>query len=177
MDSRLPLLEKFKIVELTKYDVEPNDKDDLISELNLVYCQTMKQHKEQGIDIVEPYLFKSLHNRVKQHIRESKKNNRINDNKVIALPEGADNWIYDMRQGDKITYRHNGKLEIMIEQDREVDDKCMKCLNDIQRKIIDLYYNMNMTNDEIGKIYNISVSTVKRIKREALLIMRDCMNG
>ena len=195
MDNYLPLYGKYIKEELCKYDIIKDDREDLVNELWITYDDIIKEYKKgkgrkrtrktkkgkiiklEKIEHIKAYLFRCLDNRVKKYFRELNKSTRINDNTVIALPEGAENWIYDMRDNDKITYRHNGKTEIMIQHDREVDEQCLKCLNDIQRKIIDLYYNMNLTNDEIGKFYNISVSTVKRIKREALLILRNCMNG
>ena len=145
------------------------DYQDYFQEGTIGLIKAVKHFNSDSSFSFSTYAYKCIKNEICKYAKkESKYSNLISLNQII---------YDDVESGDLIIDGAKDILDIVIENEtnEELNSIVNEYLNDIEKKIVDMYYFNNTNQNDIANLLNIKQYKVSRINFRLLKKLKDKM--
>lgn len=142
------------------------EKSELVSIGLVALIKAVDTYDNNRNVIFYPYALKCIRNEILSYIRKNKK---------LSSNISLDSYFYDNGNDKKVPYINSlisdfdnvENIAINNELNRLLSQKINE-LDDIEKEVLNLYYNLDYTQRQIGEILNVSYSTINNMLKRIL---------
>ncbi len=142
---------------LKHFNIKSNyDYEDYFQEGSIGLIKAARCYDENINVSFSTYAYKCIKNEIYKYLKKEGKHNNISLNQIV---------YDDVELGDLIIDGAKDILDIVIENEtnEELNSIVNEYLNDIEKKIVDMYYFNNTNQNDIANLLNIKQYNVSRI--------------